>query len=185
MIRRVTLALCLLAAAPLAAQETQPQIELVPLEEVEGTLPRIEILPLEEMQDSLPQIEVVPLEDAPEGTPSLEVRPLEQAPETPLAVDATTAPGAVLRGLDRMSGATTDLELNAGDSAQYGPLEIALGECRYPTDNPSSDAYAYLTIRDKRQDAPLFEGWMIASSPALNALDHPRYDVWVMRCIRE
>jgi len=23
---------------------------------------------------------------------------------------------------------------------------------------------------------------MIASSPALNALDHPRYDVWVMRC---
>ncbi|MGC9371050.1 MAG: DUF2155 domain-containing protein [Paracoccaceae bacterium] len=134
------------------------------------------------MQDSLPQIEVVPLEDAPAGAPSLEVTPLEQAPQAP---DATVAPGAVLRGLDRMSGATTDLELNAGDSAQYGPLEIALGECRYPTDNPSSDAFAYLTIRDRRQETPLFEGWMIASSPALNALDHPRYDVWVMRCIRE
>jgi hypothetical protein len=23
---------------------------------------------------------------------------------------------------------------------------------------------------------------MVASSPALSALDHPRYDVWVMRC---
>ena len=28
----------------------------------------------------------------------------------------------------------------------------------------------------------LFDGWMIASSPALNALDHPRYDVWVIGC---
>ena len=28
----------------------------------------------------------------------------------------------------------------------------------------------------------LFEGWMIASSPALMALDHPRYDVWALRC---
>ena len=31
-------------------------------------------------------------------------------------------------------------------------------------------------------DQPVFSGWMIASSPALNALDHARYDVWVMRC---
>ncbi|MGB0800115.1 MAG: DUF2155 domain-containing protein, partial [Planktomarina sp.] len=25
-------------------------------------------------------------------------------------------------------------------------------------------------------------GWMVASSPALNALEHPRYDIWVLRC---
>ncbi|MGB0439332.1 MAG: DUF2155 domain-containing protein [Paracoccaceae bacterium] len=29
---------------------------------------------------------------------------------------------------------------------------------------------------------PVFEGWIIASSPALNAMDHARYDVWVLRC---
>lgn len=181
MIRRLALGLCFLAA-PLAAQETQPQIELVPLEEIQDSLPRIEIMPLEQMQDSLPQIEVVPLEEAPEGAPQIEVTPLEQTPQAP---EATAAPGAALRGLDRVSGAFTDLELSAGESTQYGHLEITLGECRYPTDNPSSDAYAYLTIRDQRQEEPLFAGWMIASSPALNALDHPRYDVWVMRCIRE
>ncbi|MGB1970407.1 MAG: DUF2155 domain-containing protein, partial [Paracoccaceae bacterium] len=27
-----------------------------------------------------------------------------------------------------------------------------------------------------------FMGWMVASSPALNPLDHRRYDVWVLRC---
>lgn len=178
MIRRLVLALCLLPA-PLLAQEARPELEFVPLDQIENTLPQIEVMPLEEMQDSLPQIEVVPLDEAPGTLQQLEAEPQDQAP------DATVAPGAVLRGLDRVSGVVTDIELSAGQSAEYGALEITLGECRYPTDNPSSDAYAYLTIRDRRQDQPLFASWMVASSPALNALDHPRYDVWVMRCIRE
>jgi hypothetical protein len=28
----------------------------------------------------------------------------------------------------------------------------------------------------------LFSGWMFASSPALSALEHPVYDVWVIDC---
>ncbi|NOX82694.1 MAG: DUF2155 domain-containing protein [Alphaproteobacteria bacterium] len=28
----------------------------------------------------------------------------------------------------------------------------------------------------------IFRGWMFASSPALNALEHPVYDVWVISC---
>jgi len=28
----------------------------------------------------------------------------------------------------------------------------------------------------------IFRGWMFASSPALNALEHPVYDVWVIDC---
>ena len=28
----------------------------------------------------------------------------------------------------------------------------------------------------------IFRGWMFASSPALNALEHPVYDVWVINC---
>ncbi|MEM9810061.1 MAG: DUF2155 domain-containing protein [Pseudomonadota bacterium] len=29
---------------------------------------------------------------------------------------------------------------------------------------------------------PLFKGWMFASSPSINALEHPTYDVWVINC---
>ena len=97
--------------------------------------------------------------------------------------DAAVAEGALLRGLDRVSGELTDLTISNGDIHRFGPLEVTLGECRYPVDNPSGDAYAYLVIRDEVSDAPLFEGWMIASSPALSAMDHRRYDVWVLRCI--
>jgi hypothetical protein len=31
----------------------------------------------------------------------------------------------------------------------------------------------------------VFSGWMIADSPALSALDHARYDVWILRCLTE
>ena len=46
----------------------------------------------------------------------------------------------------------------------------------------TGDAYAFLQIRDVREPAPRFSGGMFASSPALSALDHPRYDVWVVSC---
>lgn len=94
----------------------------------------------------------------------------------------TSAPGATLRSLDRLSGAYRDIELQVGERYALDKLQIVLSDCRYPADNPAGDAYAYLSISDRVTGGPLFQGWMIASSPALNALDHMRYDVWVLRC---
>ena len=45
-----------------------------------------------------------------------------------------------------------------------------------------AEADAHLTIRDAASTAPVFAGWMLATAPALSALDHPRYDVWVLGC---
>jgi len=101
------------------------------------------------------------------------------------AQNVSTAPGAILRGLDKVDGSLTDIELATGQNRDYGHLNITLGECRYPTDNPSGNAYAYLTIKNQGAAEPVFAGWMIATTPALNALDHARYDVWVLRCKTE
>jgi hypothetical protein len=90
--------------------------------------------------------------------------------------------GAVLRGLDKLNAKVTDMTLGNGESAVLGLMEISLKECRYPEDNPSGDAYAFLTIRQAGVVRPVFSGWMVASSPALNAMDHARFDVWVLRC---
>jgi hypothetical protein len=102
-----------------------------------------------------------------------------EAPEGP---EATEAPGAVIRGLDKVTGSTTDFDMQKGDSARFGRLTIVLSECRYPTEDPASDGFAFVTVLDDAASAPVFQGWMIASSPALNALDHQRYDVWLIRC---
>ncbi|MBA4350443.1 MAG: DUF2155 domain-containing protein [Rhodobacter sp.] len=88
----------------------------------------------------------------------------------------------ILRWLDKLTGETADIELVLGQEAVSGRLTIRLDACRYPADNPASDAQAHLTILDAGVAEPVFEGWMVASSPALSALDHPRYDVWVLRC---
>ena len=92
------------------------------------------------------------------------------------------AAGAVLRALDKYSGTVVDIELRAGTFQRFGRIEVILTECRYPAGNPAGDAFAGLQIREVGSDVPVFSGWMIASSPALNALEHPRYDVWVLRC---
>lgn len=90
--------------------------------------------------------------------------------------------GAMLRGLDKVSGEAVDLPVRKGETIALGWLQITLGECRYPVGNPSGDAFAWLVVRDRNEEVPVFEGWMVASSPALSALDHSRFDVWVTRC---
>lgn len=98
------------------------------------------------------------------------------------AQQAETASGGVLRVLDKINGAVTDLELANGETREIGHLRITLGECRFPPGNPSGDAWELVTIHYRDAVEPVFRGWMIASAPALNALDHPRYDVWALRC---
>jgi hypothetical protein len=89
---------------------------------------------------------------------------------------------ASLRFLDKLTSETGDVLLGVGQAAKFGRLVVRLDECRYPTDNPSSDSEAHLTIIEETTQSQLFSGWMLASSPALSALDHPRYDVWVLAC---
>lgn len=94
----------------------------------------------------------------------------------------TSASGALLRGLDKSAGTTTDIELAVGESRNFGRLTVTLSDCRYPVGDPSSNAFAHLTIADAGTGGVAFDGWMIAASPALSAMDDPRYDIWVMRC---
>ncbi|RMH39295.1 MAG: DUF2155 domain-containing protein [Alphaproteobacteria bacterium] len=93
-----------------------------------------------------------------------------------------TGVGGVLRGLDKLTGETTDIELANGETATYARFDVTLKECRYPAEDPSRDAFGYVIIHDRKKDERRFAGWMVASSPALNALDDARYDVWLLSC---
>ena len=97
-------------------------------------------------------------------------------------IQTTRGNGAILRALDKVSSDIRDLELAPGEAAEVGRLTVRLGECRYPTDDPNSDAYAQMVITDRNTGATLIDGWMVASSPALSSLDDARYDVWVLGC---
>jgi hypothetical protein len=123
-------------------------------------------------------IEVVPLDPLPESEALG-----EQGPELAPQIHVTQGSAGRLRVLDKITGVVTDLALALGESAVVGHLTITLGDCRFPTDNPAGDAFGELTISYDVAATPIFVGWMIASAPALNALDHPRYDVWMLSCL--
>lgn len=97
-------------------------------------------------------------------------------------VETQNGTSARLRALDLVTGEVTELDLQVGQEVRHERLDIRLLECRYPADNPAADAFAHLIIRDIREAQPRFDGWMISSSPALYALEHPRYDVWLLGC---
>lgn len=90
--------------------------------------------------------------------------------------------GAALRVLDKVSGQSSNHDLASGSSVEIGQLTVALRACRYPEGAPSNDAFAFLEVTETETGTSIFSGWMIASSPALNAMEHSRYDVWVLRC---
>ncbi len=98
------------------------------------------------------------------------------------AAEMAQAKGAELRFLDKLTGVLADVNIAVGQSAGVGKISVQVDDCRYPADNQTAEAEVHLTIADVAAKTDIFNGWMIASSPALSALDHPRYDVWVLRC---
>lgn len=116
-----------------------------------------------------------------------------RTPEVPMVpelipqVETALMPGARLRQLDKMTGQAETVEIAAGEEAVIDRLRVRLEACRAPEDNAEHGTMAFLRVWDaKAGDAgPVFSGWMFAESPALSAMDHPRYDLWVMSCITE
>ncbi len=95
-------------------------------------------------------------------------------------------PIAVLRGLDKVTARVTTLNAPVGEPIRFGGLEITARTCdkRPPEEPPESAAFLEITeVRESEPRVDVFSGWMFASSPALSAMDHPVYDVWVLDCI--
>lgn len=91
----------------------------------------------------------------------------------------------VLRALDKITARITELEVPVGEEARFGTLVLTPLYCRSRPPIEPPETFAYLEIDDlKRNDTleRVFEGWMVASSPALNPLEHSVYDVWVINC---
>jgi hypothetical protein len=133
-------------------------------------------LPAQAQEEPAPEEQLPPPEGADETLPEA---------GTGARAAAAQAPGATIRWLDKVSGTLGDLDLARGQAGQTGRLTILLDECRYPAEGAPTDAYAHLTVTDALRAEPVFSGWMLASAPALSAMDHSRYDVWVLRCLTE
>ena len=98
----------------------------------------------------------------------------------------------VFQGLDKITARIKTFEIQVGISKKFGILDIDLQKCVYslPLDEPES--IAYIKVLDKsdkysvtQDKLSIFEGWIFASSPALNAMEHPVYDVSLISCRKD
>lgn len=139
-------------------------------------------------------VEPMPAEPAPPvDTPPVpgEV-PAEETPPPPEVVipapptgPAPVATGVVLGGLDKVAARTAKFQVNLKQQVFYNTLIVTAYACKTrPPEEPPESA-AFLDIQERKPDGTIqkiFSGWMFASSPALNALEHPVYDIWVVSC---
>ena len=91
-----------------------------------------------------------------------------------------------IKALDKITAKTSAIRLAIGEKKFFGPLEIKALKCQLAENNDSTDTVAYLQVKDlsskDNNQVFLFNGWTFASSPTLQSIDHPIYDVWITSC---
>ncbi len=96
-------------------------------------------------------------------------------------------PSIKLQALDKSTARTITFEAEVGSTIEYGRLFIKIQACRKAPALETPESAAFIQVwevppESKKSDW-VFSGWMYASSPALSAMDHPVYDVWVLDCL--
>jgi hypothetical protein len=94
-------------------------------------------------------------------------------------------PTAVFSGLDKITGRIISFDVAINETVRFGALEVTPRACytRPPTETPNTDGFIEvdeLTLQGELRR--IFDGWMFAASPGLNAVEHPIYDVWLTDC---
>lgn len=103
----------------------------------------------------------------------------------PASADKIKHSIAVFSGLDKITGRITTFEVGTNETVQFGSLQITERVCysRPPTEAPRTDTFIEVdNIDPTNHYKRIFTGWMFAGSPSLHALDHPVYDIWLLRC---
>ena len=91
-----------------------------------------------------------------------------------------------LTALDKITAKTSSFRIAVGDKNFFGPLEIKALKCQVSEAEDNSDLVAYLQVKDlsnkDNNQVFIFNGWTFASSPTLESIDHPIYDLWITGC---
>ncbi len=103
-----------------------------------------------------------------------------------LKIDETDSVYVNLTALDRITAKTSSIKIEVGNKKYLGDLEIKPLKCALSGEDDNLDVVAYLQIKDlslKNNDQVfVFNGWTFASSPGLQPIDHPVYDLWLVGC---
>jgi hypothetical protein len=175
----------LFLAAPALAQT--PALQEIPVQDIP---------PPAATQDGQNVEEPDAPDENPDMSPPEEVTPPPKekpapVPEAPKPAEPNTETGdtnfdrVVLQGLNKVTARAVEIEAPIGSAVRFGTIEIVAHRCwkSAPDERPENAALLEIfEIKQGEAPAKIFMGWMFSSSPALSALEHPFYDVTVVKC---
>lgn len=89
--------------------------------------------------------------------------------------------------LHKVTAKVQQIQLLSGQEYAIGDMSLTMHECLStpPEEPPETKAFLQISEFKAGRDKPLFNGWMFASSPGINAMDHPVFDIWPLACKTE
>ena len=152
---------------PISALDKIESVPLINLEELSPTFEedKDELEKIEEQNTNLNNIQNIPEEDKDKISDKIYIN---------------------IKALDKITAKTSAIRLAIGEKKFFGSLEIKALKCQLAENNDSTDTIAYLQVKalsskDNNQ-VFLYNGWTFASSPTLQSIDHPIYDLWMTGC---
>ena len=152
---------------PISALDKIESVPLINLEELSPTFEedKDELEKIEEKNTNLNKIEDIPDESKTKKNGKIYIN---------------------IKALDKITAKTSSIRLGIGEKNFFGSLEIKALKCQFSELGEFIDMVAYLQVKDlsskDNNQVFLFNGWTFASSPTLQSIDHPVYDLWITSC---
>ena len=93
---------------------------------------------------------------------------------------------AIMQAMDKITGQVDLIEVPVNQEVLFGTFSILVRDCKTRVPEETPDNFAFVDIVDnisQETKVNIFKGWMVSSSPALNPVAHPVYDVWLLKCV--
>ncbi len=88
---------------------------------------------------------------------------------------------AVVRVMNKDAGKVYEVKIPVGDEAQFEKLFVNVRACMQSDPFDAEDFWGFFEISEMDKGR-IFSNWMSRNEPGQNPLQHPDYDVWLVKC---
>lgn len=106
-----------------------------------------------------------------------------------IGISATAAEiqtnAALMQAMDKVTGRVNKITVPVNGKISYGDFSLVLRACKKRPAEEMPENFAFIDVTDKSfgsDEYNIFRGWIVSSTPGINAIEHPIYDVWLLEC---
>lgn len=106
----------------------------------------------------------------------------------PVAAEEIKTSAALMQAMDKVTGRVNKITVPVNSKITFGDFSLVLRSCKKRPAEETPENFAFIDVADKsfgKDEYNIFRGWILSSTPGINAIEHPIYDVWLLECVDE